>query len=239
MLPTYLFAGVFLLIGGFVGHQPYIRIEKLNKSVILNTLLLVTVFFTLLMAAYITGYFSHSLAASFMITLYSFLTGFFTGYAIRLIQLRAGAGDILYMHRSFWIDHAPGFAAVLIILYGIYRTSLLIEQPVTGIRLTSGISLMAFGFFGLTFKIIPEFRLRGILFLDKIVTWKQIIAWKWHTENVINIEFIYKPGEDDEEVRELLTTIPPEDRRQIETVLESKMNEALKDREKLLGVNKK
>lgn len=236
MLLTYLLSGIFLLFGAFVGHQPYLRIENLNKTNVLNTILAATALFTILMAAYMTGYFPQEVAAPFMMCIYSFVAGFFSGYAIRLIQLRGRAGDILYMHRSFWVDHAPGLAAILIILYGIYRTSILIDQPVTGIRLTSGLSLMAFGFFGLTLKIVPEFRSRGILFLDRIVPWKQVIAWRWHSEEVICLEFVHRPGQSDEQVREFLTTIPPEDRKQVETVLESKMDDSSKARKKMLGL---
>jgi hypothetical protein len=236
MLLAYLLSGIFLLFGAFSGHQPYMRIEKLNKTNLLNSILAATALFTVLMAAYMTGYFPQAVAASFMMCMYSFVAGFFAGYAIRLIQLRGSAGNILYMHRSFWVDHAPGLAAILIILYGIYRTSILIDQPVTGLRLTSGLSLMAFGFFGLTLKIVPEFRSRGVLFLDRIVPWKQVIAWRWHTEEVICIEFMHRPGLPGEQVREFFTTIPPEDRKQVETVLKSKMDDSRKDRKKMLGL---
>ncbi len=236
MLLIYLLTGIILIFGAFVGHQPYLRIEQLNKTRILNTILAATALFTVLMAAYITGYFPQVVAAPFMMCIYSFFAGFFTGYAIRLIQLRGSAGSILYMHRSFWVDHAPGLAALLIILYGIYRTSILVDQPITGLRLTSGLSLMAFGFFGLTLKIVPEFRSRGVLFLDRIIPWKQIIAWRWHSEEVICIEFMHRPGQTGEQVREFLTTIPPEDRKQLETVLQSKMDDTRKDRKKILGL---
>jgi hypothetical protein len=236
MLLGYLISVIIFLAGGLVGHLPAIRIDKLDKSRVLNTALAAALFFTLLMIAYLTGYFPHTVAAPFMMSVYSFIAGFFTGYGIRLIQLRKQAGYILYMHRSFWVDHAPGLAAVVIIIYGIYRTSLLLEQPVTGIRLTSGLSLMAIGFFGLTLKIVPEFRTSGILFLDNLISWKQVLAWRWHSEDIVRIEYMYDPGLPDEEVRELLTTIPPEERKQIETVLQSKMDDAIEEREKMLGI---
>ncbi|MEX1063066.1 MAG: hypothetical protein WEC12_05640 [Balneolaceae bacterium] len=239
MLLIYFFAGFISLIGGFLGHHPLVfRLEKINKSNSLNSGLAVAFVFTLLMTAYYVGYFPHTVAAPFMIFIYSFLAGFFTGYAWRLFQLRVDTGHILYMHRSFWIDHAPTFAAILIILYGLYRTSLLLEQPVTGIRMASGLSLIAFGFFGLTLKIIPEFRSGGVLFLDRVIPWRQIMGWSWQSEEIINIEYLHKPGEAGEQVRELLTTIPLEDRKQIETVLESKMDEHRDERRKMLLDNR-
>lgn len=236
MVLIYIAAAIIAVGGGFSGHQPWFRLEKLDKSIILNSLLFIAACFTLLMAAYITGYFPQEIAAPFMMFLYSFLAGFFTGYGLRLIQLRSSTGNILYVHRSFWIDHAPSLAAILIILFGIYRTSLLTEEPVTGLRLTSGFSLIAFGFFGWTIKIVPEFRSKGVLFLDKIIPWRQILAWQWHREDVISIEYMYKPETLDEQVREFLTTIPPEDRIQIETVLESKMDDHRQERNKMLGL---
>lgn len=236
---TYFISGIIALFGVFFGYQPYFRIEKLNKNVVLNSLLVVAALFTILMTAFIAGYFPESVAAPFMMVVYSFLAGFFAGYAWRLARLRKAAGSILYVHRSFWIDHAPALAAVMIILYGIYRTSLLLEQPVTGIRLTSGLSLITFGVLGMTIKIVPEFRSKGIFFLDRVIPWKQVIAWHWDSEDVISIEYMYKAGKPDEHVREFLTTIPAEDRAQIETVLESKMDDSRVDREEMLGIRKK
>jgi hypothetical protein len=236
MLLSYLISVIVCLTGGFIGHHPAVRLDRLNNSIVLNSVLVIALLFTLLMAAYLTGLFPQSIAAPFMMSVYSFITGFFIGYGIRLIQLRSGTGNILYSHRSFWTDHAPGLAAVVIMLYGIYRTSLLIEQPVTGIRLTSGLSLLAIGFFGLTLRIVPEFRSGGILFLDKMIAWKQVLAWNWYSEDIIRIEFLHRPEKPDEEVREILTTIPPDDRLQIETVLQSKMDDFLEERERMLGI---
>jgi hypothetical protein len=238
MMAGYLISVLVCITGGFIGHQPIFRIDKLKRASVLNTGLALALLFTLLMAAYLTGYFPQSVAAPFMMAVYSFIAGFFTGYGIRLIQIRKEAGNILYMHRSFWTDHATAFSAVIIMLYGIYRTSLLIEQPVTGIRLTSGLSLIAIGFYGLTLKIIPEFRSRGILFVDRLIKWKQVLAWSWHSENIIRLEFLHNPGRPGEEVRELLTSIPEDDRLQVETVLQSKMEDALEEREKMLGIRK-
>jgi len=235
----YFISGLIVLVGVFAGYQPYFRIEKLSKGILLNSILIVAVLFTILMVAYITGYFPDSAAAPFMMFVYSFLAGFFAGYAWRIVRLRKNAGNILYVYRSFWTDHAPAFAAVMVILYGIYRTSLLLEQPITGIRLTSGFSLITFGLLGLTIKIVPEFRSKGIFFLDRVIPWKQVIAWHWDSEDVINIEFIYKPGKPDEHVREFYTAIPPEDRAQIETVLDSKMDDSREYREEILGIKKK
>lgn len=234
MLLIYLISGFIALAGGYVGIKPWFRFEKLNKAILLNGVLTALTVFTLLMFAWFLGYLSQSTAASLMMFIYSFLTGFFTGVGCRFIRLRKTSGNILYMHRSFWTDHAPQLAAILILLFGLYRTSLLLEQPVTGIRLTSGLSLIAFGFLGLTVRITPEFRTRGILFLDRLTPWKHLLSWSWKTEEVICLEYLYSSDSNRKRIREFLTTIPAEDRRQVETLLTSKLEEFRDEREKSL-----
>lgn len=234
MVLIYLACAVAALAGGFSGHRSWFRMERIDRSFLLNLLLIGGGLFTLLMAAYLTGYFPHEVAAPFMMLLYSTAGGFFAGYAVRLMQLRTRAGDILYMHRSFWIDHAPVLAAMLIILFGIYRTSILLEEPVTGIRFTSGVSLIAFGLFAWTVKIVPEFRRKGILFLDRILPWKHVISWSWQSEEVVAVEYLHRAGESDQEVRLLFTAVPAADRKSLESVLKSKMEEHREERERLL-----
>lgn len=220
--------------GGFTGFQSWIRVERLNKNNLLNAILIALFIFTILMAAYLTGVFPQAVAAPFMAAIYSFLAGFFTGYAVRLILLRTNTGTILYTHQSFWIDHAPNLLSLLIILFGLYRTAILTSEPVTDIRLTSGISLMCFGFFGWTIKLVPDFRSKGILLFDKKIPWQQVIAWHWYSENVLQIEYISNIGKKSEGVKEFLTSIPEDERLEIETILESKMDEHSDQRQKLL-----
>lgn len=220
--------------GGFTGFQSWVRIEKLNKQSLLNAILIVLFLFTLLMAAYLAGLFPQAVAAPFMAAIYSFLAGFFTGYAARLITLRTNAGFILYTHQSFWVDHAPNLLSLVIILFGLYRTALLTSEQVTDIRLTSGISLMCFGFFGWTIKLVPDFRSKGILLFDKKIPWQQVISWHWYSENVLQIEYISDIGKKNEGVKEFLTSIPEDERLEIETILESKMDEHTDQRQKLL-----
>lgn len=234
MLLIYLITGLLLLAGGFAGHQPLFHIEQLTRTRILNTLLIFTALFTLLMISHLTGLLPQKAGAALMMFLYSFVSGFFIGYGVRLIQLRSRSGQTLYVQRSFWTDHAPAFAALIIILYGLYRTSLLISDPVTGIRLTSGASLMAFGFFLWTLRAVPELRSKGILFLDKCIPWKQVIAWQWYTDDVIRIEYLHSPGTEAEEVRLIQTTIPADEKKEVEAVLSSRMVEWEEERKKLL-----
>jgi hypothetical protein len=225
---------VIAVAGVYIGYSPFFRIEKMNQSAVLNWSLIVFSIFTILIIAHSLGYFSQDAGAWFMMSLYSFLAGFFFGYAIRLLKIRSKTGKILYINRSFWTDHAPNLISILIILYGIYRTSVLIDDPVTGIRLTSGLSLMAFGFFGWTLKIVPEFRANGILLFDKIVKWPHLISWSWHSEEVILLEYLSEPGTENEHIRQFLTNVPEEDRLRIEDILKSRMEEFAEERKKLL-----
>ncbi len=231
---TLLIAAALSLAGIVAGYRPWFHLDQINARRVLNGLLIALLLFTLLMVAGAAGLLPDPISACIMASLYAVLFGFFTGYGVRILRLRDRAGRILYMVRSFWIDHAPGLAAIVLILFGLYRTSLLLDQPVTPIRLTSGLSLIAVGFFTLTLKAIPEFRTGGILFLDRLTPWKKIISWRWESEDVIRIEYIHRPGTPEEQIRFLLTSIPPDEKKRIESVLRSEMARSDEERQKLL-----
>ena len=229
-----LFLIVSVLFGAFAGSQNWLVFEKLTKTNLLNGSLIILSIFTLLMVLHSFGLFPQSIAAPFMMTIYSLIAGFFAGTANKLIQQRQKSGNILYQHRSFWVDHAPNLLAVALIIYGIYRTAVFTAEPVTGIRITSGLSLMCFGFFTWTLKAVPEFRSKGIFFLDRFIPWKEVIAWRWQSETVIAIEFVADNESPDERIKELYTTIPEDEKKEIEIVLKSKMEEYADDRKKIL-----
>lgn len=232
-----LFLIVTALLAGFAGYQPWFSLDRLSRENVLNGALIVLVIFTILMVAYVLGFFPQSVAAPFMMGIYSLIGGFFLGYATRMIQLRSEADNILYQQRSFWIDHAPNLLAVLLVLYGIYRTGLLTEEPMTGIRITSGISLISFGFFSWTLKAVPEFRSTGVVLLDRLIRWEHVISWGWHSESVLAIEYIIEEKKEGERIRQFVTSIPPEDRKEVEMILKSKMDEFHEERKKKLLKN--
>lgn len=228
-----LFLAVVFLGGIFTGHLPYFTIDKLNKQRILNTSLIILALFGFLLLLYNIGYFPQSIAAPFMMGVYSFAGGFLAGFSIRQYQKKRKGGNILYQHRSFWVDHAPNLLAIALILFGIYRTSVLTELPITGIRVTSGVSLICFGIFTWTMKAVPEFRKNGILLLDRLIEWDNVISWHWHSEEIIAIEYII--GEDDDEViHEFLTSVPIEDKKEIERLLGSMADDYYEVRKKKL-----
>lgn len=222
------------IAGGFIGAQPWFKFDRLNKNNVLNGALITLLVFTLLMFLYVLGFFPQSIAAPFMMVLYSFLGGFFFGYAIRLYNLRRESGHVLYQYRSFWIDHAPNLLAIALIIFGIYRTGVLTDQFITGIRVTSGVSLICFGIFNWTLKAVPEFRSNGVILLDRHILWEEVVSWRWLSEEVLGIEYLVEENRDEERIKEFSTTIPIDERKEIEIILKSKMDEYFEKRKKRL-----
>lgn len=222
------------IAGGFMGAQPWFKFDRLNKTNVLNGTLITLLAFTLLMVLYVLGLFPQYIAAPFMMVLYSFLGGFFMGYAIRLYNIRQESGHVLYQYRTFWVDHAPNLLAIALILFGIYRTGILTDQFITGIRVTSGVSLICFGIFTWTLKAVPEFRSNGVILLDRHIIWEEVISWSWVSEEVLAIEYLIEENPYEERIKEFSTTIPQEDRKEIEVILKSKMDEYFEERKKRL-----
>ena len=224
---------VLLLIffgSAWVGSRKSFFIDRLTPPLVLNSLLGLLAFFTLLIIANSFGIFPQSVAAPFMMGVYAFLGGFFFGYAFRLYRERTRSGTILYQNRSFWIDHAPNLLAAAIIIFGLYRTSILIDMPVTGIRITSGLSLIGFGLFTWTLKPVPEFRTDGVLILDRRISWPDIVSWHWQSEEVLAIEFMAGSMDSEKRIKQFTTAVPATDRKEIEMVLKSKMDEFADER---------
>lgn len=226
-----------LFIGGlFAGERPFFQLRRLTPSIVLNMALVILILFTVLMIAFIIGIFPQSIAAPMMAGLYITLAGFFAGYAIRLFKIRSDGGSILYQNRSFWVDHAPNLLAIGLIIYGIYRTSVLSDLPVTGIRFSSGVSLICFGVLGWTIKVVPEFRSNGILFLDQFIPWKRVLSWSWYTDDVVLVEYIVSEKQSDDRIKQFVTSVPPDEKKEIELVLASKLEEYSDERsEELMG----
>ncbi len=229
-----IFLSVLYLGGIYAGERPWFKMQKLTPDNVLNMALVVLVVFTVMMVAFVVGIFPQSIAAVMMAGLYIFVAGFFSGYAYRLFRIRTSGGTILYQHRSFWVDHAPSLFAIGLIVYGVYRTSVLSTMPVTGIRFSSGLSLISFGVFGWMLKVVPEFRSNGILFLDHFIPWKRVLSWQWHSEDVVLVEYIVSDSESENRIKQFVTAIPPDELKEIETVLKSKMEEYADARSKEL-----
>lgn len=226
---------LFFLVTGFAGgNHPWFTLDRVDKYVVLNSILIALLIFTTLMVLYVMGLFPQYIAATFMMGVYTMISGFFIGYATRLWKLKKKGGKILYQHRSFWIDHAPNILAIILILFGLYRTSVLTDQAVTGIRLTSGISLMSFGIFSWFFKVVPEYRSEGVLLLDQLIKWNRVLSWKWVSDAALSIEYIVNEQTQNHRLREFATSIPLDEKKEIESLLKSKMEEYSEERKILL-----
>jgi len=231
-----IFLTTLFIVGIIAGERPWFSLHRLTPDTVLNVALVVLVIFTAMMTAFILNVFPQAAAAVMMAGLYILFAGFFAGYAYRLFKIRLKGGAILYQHRSFWVDHAPSLFAIGLIVYGVYRTAVLGVQPVTAIRLTSGLSLICFGVLGWTIKVVPEFRSKGILFLDQFIPWKKVLSWKWHNEDVVMVEYILTEKNKDKRIKQFVTSIPIDEHKEIETVLISKMDEYAEERsEELMG----
>lgn len=230
MLLTVIFLVAIGIATLWAGYRHVLRLEHLNRKRVANLLLATLGLLTLMSAAHWIGLISQALAARVTMGLYTGAAGFFTGYGIRLIRLHTSSGDVLYMNRSFWIDVAPNLIATGLFVFGVYRTGLLSWGPFTGIGITSGLSLMGFAFFGWTVRIVPEFRVRGILLLDQFVPWKNIVSYSWAGEESIRIDYM-TPGNT---IREFTTHIPPGDNLKVERLLEEKMRDHREERRKVL-----
>ena len=229
-----LFLAIIFAGGVFTGIQTWFMLDRLTRENVLNGALIVLFTFTLMMIAYVMGFLPQNIAAPIMMGMYTLIAGFFTGYSVRMFRYRSRSGTILYQHRSFWIDHAPNFLSVILILYGLYRTGLLTDQVMTGIRITSGVSIISIGIFMWTLKAVPEFRSYGILLLDRWIHWKYVISWHWSSETVITIEYVVNKNKEEDRIRQFSTAVPDDERKEVETVLTSKMEEYEEDRREIL-----
>lgn len=227
----YLFIGLLalaFLLSFWIGYRRMLRLQHLNQRRVINGFIGAMVVLTLLSVGQWMELFSQDIAARFTMLLYCLVAGFFCGFALKMVLLRQEVKSTEYVYRSFWTEAAPTIIAIIVLVFGIYRTGILTFGPYTGIGITSGLSLLGFGFFGLTVKIVPEFRQKGILILDQFVPWKNVVAYKWKSEDVLQIDYYQ-----DEELTDFTTYIPPEDQLIIERLLGKKLKEREQERKEM------
>jgi hypothetical protein len=168
------------------------------------------------------GLFPEAIAGAVMANVYASLFGFFSGAAYQQFQQKRNAGEILYVNRSFWIDIFPNLVALGLILFGIQRTSLFSSLPFTPIRVASGLSIMAVGAYSFTVRLVPEFRSKALILLDRKISWDDFFAYSWFSEGIIEIEYKLK-----NQLKSFKTMIPPEDELYIEKILTEKIAEKM------------
>lgn len=223
--------GLAFAISFWMGYRRILRLQHLNQRRVINGFITAMIILTLMTVAHWFGFFPQAIAAKFTMFLYSLVAGFFCGFAAKMVILRQEVKATEYVYRSFWTEAAPSLIAILVIAFGIYRTGLLTLGPYTGIGITSGLSLLGFGFFGLTVKVVPEFRYKGILILDQFVPWANIVSYEWESEDTLQIDYYTS----DEKLTDFKTYIPPEDRLLLERLLGKKLKEHEQERKEMMA----
>jgi len=223
--------GLAFLMSFWMGYRRILRLQHLNQRIVINGFITAMIILTLMTIAHWLGFFPQDIAAKFTMFLYSLVAGFFCGFAAKMVILRQEVKAIEYVYRSFWTEAAPNLIAILVIAFGIYRTGLFTFGPYTGIGITSGLSLLGFGFLGLTVKVVPEFRLKGILILDQFVPWRSVVSYEWQSEDTLQIDYYTF----DQKLTDFTTYIPPEDRLLIEQLLGKKFKEHEQERKEMMA----
>jgi len=217
-------ASVTLILSGYFGHQRLFYLHQLSLRRIGFSAVIALSVFSLLLVLFRLRIMSEGVGAAIITNTYASLAGFFGGSALNQYRTKASSGEILYAHRSFLTDHAAVIMAIGIILFGIYRSSLFNDLAITPIRVTSGLSFIAFGLWGMTLRLVPEFRSKGIIILDHVIKWDDFLNYSWFYEEVIEVEY-----EEDETIRSFKTYIPPADQLEVEDLLRSKMMEKVEE----------
>ncbi len=218
------------LLSFWMGYRRMLRLQHLSQRRVINGFVGAMIILTLMSAGQWMEIISRDIAREFTMLLYCLVAGFFFGFALKMLLLRQEMKTVEYVYRSFWTEAAPRILAVLIIFFGIYQTGLINLGPYTGIGITSGLSLLGFGCFGIVVKIVPEFRTKGILILDQFVPWKSVVAYQWESEHVLQIDYYQ-----DEKLTDFTTYIPAEDQLTIERLLGKKLKVHEQERKEKMG----
>lgn len=214
------------LLSVWLGYKRLVHIHTLTVKKLLGFGVVLMAVFLVLQVLHENGLFPEAVAGASMAGMYASVAGFFLGGAIANYSLKLEAGTVEYVHRTFWIETLPLLLAIGVILFGVKRINLFSELPVTPIRLTSGLSLVFVGIWGWTIRVVPEFRSKGIIILDRFVDWKNFISYRWHTEESLEIEYEFE-----EKIHLFVTKIPLEDQVEVEQLLKEKMLSKLEEDE--------
>lgn len=217
---------IISVISIYLGHSRLLHIDQITVRRLSITLLLILTLFLIMQWLHRIGYFPEAAAGFTMANMYASIFGFFFGAAIQQYNEKRNAGRILYVNRSFWTDILPNVIALGVILFGLQRTSILSDLPVTPIRITSGLSIIAVGLYGLTIRLVPEFRQQALILLDRKINWDHFISYSWFSEGVIEIEYKQNGA-----IKSFKTMVPEEDELFLEKTLTKKIAEKLENDE--------
>lgn len=216
------------MLSAWLGYRRVFSLEHLDQRIVINSFLGIMAVLTLMTIAHWLGVFTQQIAANITMGFYMIAAGFFSGYGIKLFSIRSKASGVEYLFHSFWTDVAPNLVAALLVALGLYRTGIITLGPFTGIGISSGISLIAFGFWGWTIRVVPEFRNKGLMFLDQYIPWEKLVTYQWIAEETLEIDYFT----DEEKITSFRTYIPSEDHAIIERILNRKLIDYKEDREK-------
>lgn len=222
---------VTALVSIWIGYRGYFRLEKLTQRRVVNAFLILMAVITVMTVVNWLGVLSQRIAADITGALYVFAAGFFLGYGAKLYQLKRRAGSVLYINSTFLSTYAPALISVMLVAFGVYRTNVLTLGPFTLVGITSGLSLIAFGIWGWTVSIVPEFRKNGILLLDQHIPWKRVISYEWIAETTLEIDYFTKG----EKVSSFRTFIPEDERLTLERILAEQMEKHDEERKEVLA----
>jgi len=224
MLWIIITASVTTILSSYYGYQRLFFLHQLTARNVSIAAILGLSVYSVMMLLFRMDIMSEQIGAVIITNVYASLTGFFGGSALEQYQTKRKAGSILYAHRSFLTDHAAVIIAIGIILFGIYRTALFTNLLMTPIRVSSGLSFIAFGFWGMTLRLVPEFRSEGIILLDNLIDWQHFLNYKWFLEEVIEVEY-----DQEKVIKSFKTYIPPEEQLEVEDLLRAKMMEKVEE----------
>ncbi len=222
MIWTIISAIIVFSVGLWFGLKKNLHLDQITSRSVLFFCTIILALFLILRLLNDLGFFPEAIAGAFMASMYAFVAGFLLVNSYGQYSSKLELGDIEYVNRSFASDTLPNLIALSLIIAGIARTSIFNDLAITPIRLASGLSIIGLGILGLTLRLTPEFRRKGIVLIDRHVLWKDFISYKWSDENVLEIEFLYS-----EVLSSYRTVIPMDERAKIEALLKKKLIEKL------------
>lgn len=202
------------IISAFWGAKKPLYLDQVTESKFFISLILFFAISFSLRVLQNFGLFSEALGGAIITGTYASASAFFFGSAYTQFHQKVNSGDFWFANRSFISEHLPNIIAIGILLFGIYRTSIFSELAVTPIRVSSGLSLIALGFWGLTIRWTPEFRSEGIIILDRLIIWDDFLTFKWTGEETLEIKY-----EQNDHIKSFQTIIDSDDRKKIESIL--------------------
>jgi len=226
MIWTIISAITVFLFSLWLGYKKFVHIDQISARTFLISTTFTLATFLILRFLHDLGYFPEAIAGGFMASIYALIAGILFGTAYRQYKNKSEMGAIEYFNRSFVSDILPNLIALTLIVAGIARTSIFNDLAITPIRITAGLSLISLGVYGLTMRLIPEFRRKGFVLLDRTIVWTNFLSFKWVSEDVLELEFRYN-----QVIRIYHTVIPLEDRARVEEILNKKLIQKLEQQQ--------